>query len=31
MPVYPSVEPSNADFPQQPALSSLAHDELKHA
>ncbi|GAK64415.1 aldo/keto reductase [Moesziomyces antarcticus] len=30
MPVYPSVEPSNADFPQQPALSSLAHDELKH-
>ncbi|SJX62904.1 related to ARA2-NAD-dependent arabinose dehydrogenase [Sporisorium reilianum f. sp. reilianum] len=29
MPVYPSIEPSNSDFPQQPALESLAEDELK--
>ncbi|CDS00177.1 related to ARA2-NAD-dependent arabinose dehydrogenase [Sporisorium scitamineum] len=29
MPVYPSTEPSNSDFPQQPALESLAEDELK--
>ncbi|TKY85795.1 hypothetical protein EX895_005336 [Sporisorium graminicola] len=29
MPVYPSIEPSNSDFPQQPALESLVEDELK--
>ncbi|EST05509.1 NADP-dependent oxidoreductase domain protein [Kalmanozyma brasiliensis GHG001] len=29
MPKYPSVEPSNSDFPQQPALESLVEDELK--
>ncbi|GAC93524.1 hypothetical protein PHSY_001089 [Pseudozyma hubeiensis SY62] len=29
MPVYPSVEPSNSDFPQQPSLESLAQDELR--
>ena len=29
MPVYPSVEPNNADFPTQPALESLVEDELK--
>lgn len=29
MPKYPSVEPSNSDFPQQPALESLAQDDLK--
>ena len=29
MPVYPSVEPSNCDFPQQPALESLLEDDLK--
>lgn len=28
MPIYPSVEPSNSDFPEQPALSSLPDDEL---
>lgn len=29
MPVYPSVEPSNADFPEQPALETLFEDELR--
>lgn len=29
MPVYPSVEPSNSDFPQQPELDSLVQDELQ--
>lgn len=29
MPLYPSVEPSNSDFPQQPTLDSLVEDELQ--
>lgn len=29
MPVYPSVEPSNSDFPEQPALETLQDDSLK--
>ncbi|SPO25789.1 related to ARA2 - NAD-dependent arabinose dehydrogenase [Ustilago trichophora] len=29
MPIYPSVEPSNSDFPEQPALDSLAEDALQ--